>query len=89
MADFAIDVDQELGFSVVTVTGDIAAGEISRFRSEVHHSLRTPKVLWNMLDASWRRLPSDDLFADAEDARRVDAPGRRTALVCSAGVEYG
>ncbi len=89
MADFTLDIDRELGFSLVTVIGEIRAGEISRFRNQVHQELRTQKVLWDMTEASWRKMASDELFAEAEDARRVDAEGRRTALVCSEGVEFG
>lgn len=90
MAQFDISIDDAHQMTVIRAVGDILrARELLDFMVACDYGNRLPRTLWDLEQASWHKVSSDDLIAGVRDSLSFTKAGYRTAFVVGSDVDYG
>lgn len=88
MAKIESSIDEKLDLTVLTVTGELEAGEITAFIAS-YTGQHTSLVLWDMCAADTVNLSPEKIQQGASRVAKIAARNDKTAFVFSRDIDFG
>ena len=89
MAEIETSIDSQLDLTVHIVFGDLSTQDILDKLEIYYQGKITKRILWDLSNATWANITSDDLRRTVDKATKYSRKGGKTAWVFSKDVDFG
>jgi hypothetical protein len=89
LAEIETSIDNQLDLTVHIVSGDLTTQEILDKLEIYYQGKTTKRILWDLSNATWANITSDDLRRTVAKAKKYSRKGGKTAWVFAKDVDFG